>query len=67
SSAYQPAAHFDARVPARDAARSAWVIEARGVLDIVADAKAEDKDGVEVKLPVITQLVWKVEEEETKK
>ncbi|MFP1890395.1 hypothetical protein ACLEEJ_03380 [Lonsdalea quercina] len=42
----------------RDAARSAWVIEARGVLDIVADAKATDADGVEVKLPVITQLVW---------
>ncbi|MFP1786015.1 hypothetical protein [Lonsdalea quercina] len=42
----------------RDAARSAWVIEARGVLDIVADAKATDADDVEVKLPVITQLVW---------
>ena len=52
----------------RDAARSAWVIEARGVLDIVADAKAEDKDGVEVKLPVIVQMVWKTkEQEETKK
>ncbi|MBS0894054.1 hypothetical protein JK211_08405 [Tatumella sp. JGM130] len=50
----------------RDAGRAAWVIEMRGVVDIVADATAVDADGVEVKLPVITQLVWKAEEE-TKK
>jgi len=43
----------------RDANKQAWVIEARGCVDVMASATAKDADGVEVALPLITQLAWK--------
>lgn len=43
----------------RNANKQAWVIEARGVVDLVASATAKDADGVTVSLPLITQLTWK--------
>lgn len=43
----------------RDANKQAWVIEMRGCVDLMASATAKDADGVEVSLPLITQLAWK--------
>lgn len=48
----------------RDSNRQAWVIEAKGMVDLIASATAKDADGVEVSLPLITQLVWKEPEAE---
>lgn len=43
----------------RDSNKQAWVIEVRGCVDLIASATAKDADGVEVSLPLITQLAWK--------
>lgn len=43
----------------RNANKQAWVIEARGCVDLIASATAKDVDGVEISLPLITQLAWK--------
>ncbi|WP_313700367.1 hypothetical protein [Pantoea sp.] len=43
----------------RYANKQAWVIEMRGCVDLIASATAKDVDGVDVKLPLITQLAWK--------
>ncbi|WP_312776986.1 hypothetical protein [Pseudescherichia sp.] len=43
----------------RNVNKQAWVIEARGMIDLIASAVVEDADGIEVSLPLITQLAWK--------
>lgn len=43
----------------RNPNKQAWVIEIRGCMELIASATAKDAEGVEVKLPLITQLAWK--------
>jgi len=41
----------------RDAAHGAWIVEMRGVVDMVCDASTKDESGKTISLPTVAQIV----------